>query len=599
MKTSRKGKRLNVERHQHRAKSEGATAKDAKDSRKAINDKTPGRWYPVVSAVLLILLAGLVVYLLVRPTDAGGFKGDKVTVEFYVMSQCPYGTQVEDAFFPVLEKMGDGVDFQLNYIVKETAPGVFQSLHGEKEVKGNLVQLCAKSYAPDKYLKFIQCQNKDAANVDTNWESCGKETGIDTAKLKSCLESDEGKDLLRTSMQRTMQRGATGSPTMYFADVLYSGARDAVSFQREICKSSEHPACDEIPACASDADCTEHADKEGFCLNPGQANAACEYRDPVEFGYIILNDDACTTCDPSRIVQVNQQLFLGAKPRLVDVKTEEGKALVEKYKLTVVPVYIYEPAITTTTSWQSIPDLGTAFEKLSDGSYKLLDDVTGANYFVSEDARKAHYEAIGVVLGDNKPQIDFFIMSYCPYGNQAEIGIEPVYRLLKDKAIFNPRYVIYENYGGGGPNYCLDSGKLCSMHGIQELNQNIREACAAKYFGMDAWFDFALAMNDKCTSANADSCWEAVATELKLDVTKIKTCEKDEGLALMRADKELGDKLGVSGSPTVFIDGQAYNGGRTPEAYKTGLCAAFTTQPVECKTVLAGDATAAPAAGSC
>jgi 2-hydroxychromene-2-carboxylate isomerase len=576
--------------------SKSSVAADVDSSRKAINEKMPGKWYPVLSAILLVIIAAFIIYLFVRPSSV---EGEKVKVEFYVMSQCPYGVQVEEAFIPVMEKMGDAIDFQLNFIVKESAPGVFQSLHGEKEVKGNIAQLCAKSYAPDKYLKFISCQNKDYANVDTNWDSCAKSVGIDSAKIKSCLESDEGKDLLRTSMQRTMQRGATGSPTIYIADVSYSGPRDALSFQREVCKSSDHSACEGIPKCASDADCNGETGKEGYCINPNQANALCEYKDPVEVNYVILSDKTCTSCDTTRIVQVSQQLFLGGKPKLVDVSSSEGKALVEKYNINVVPVYIFEPSVIKTKSWIQIPDLVTAFDKLSDGSYKLKDEVTGANYFVSEEARKAHYSAIGVTLGDNKPQIDFFVMSYCPYGNQAEIGIEPVYRLLKGKADFNPRYVIYENYGGGGPDYCLDSGKICSMHGIQELNQNIREACVGKYMGVDKWFDFALAMNDKCTYKNADSCWEAVAKELKLDVNKIKTCEKDEGLALMRADKALGDKLAVQGSPSVFIDGQSYNGGRTPEAYKQGLCAAFTNKPAECNTALAGEANAAPAAGSC
>jgi hypothetical protein len=319
--------------------------------------------------------------------------------------------------------------------------------------------------------------------------------------------------------------------------------------------------------------------------------------------YIILNDKKCTTCDTTRIVQVSQQLFLGAKPKLVDVSSEEGKALVAQYNITVVPAYIFDKAVTQTKTWINTPDLGTAFEKVGE-SYKLLDEVTGATYFVSENARKAYYDAIGVKLGDNKPQIDFFVMSYCPYGNQAEEGIAPVYNLLKDKAIFNPRYVIYSNYQGGTADYCIDNGNLCSMHGIQEVHQDVRELCVNKYMGIGKWFDFALAMNKNCTSQNADSCWEAVATKLGLDVAKIKTCEANEAVALLTAEQKLGNTLKVSGSPTIFIDGSSYSGGRTPEEFKTALCAAFDTKPAECNTALQGPAATAatgaaatPAAG--
>ena len=261
--------------------------------------------------------------------------------------------------------------------------------------------------------------------------------------------------------------------------------------------------------------------------------------------------------------------------------------------------------ILQTKTWINTPDLTTAFEKVGD-NYKLLDEVTGANYFVSEDARKAYYDAIGVKLGDNKPQIDFFVMSYCPYGNQAEEGIAPVYNLLKDKAIFNPRYVVYSQYQGGTADYCIDNGQLCSMHGVQEVHQDVRELCVNKYMGISKWFDFALAMNTNCTAQNADSCWEAVATRLGLDVAKIKTCEANESVALLTAEQTLGNTLKVSGSPTVFIDGNSYSGGRTPEEFKTALCAAFDTKPAECNTALAGPvatattpAAPAAAAGGC
>lgn len=556
----------------------------------------------LVSIIVMLVLLGVIAAMLLKnsgePSGTGdSFTGDKVKVEFYVMSQCPYGTQVEDAIAPVLQKMGGGVDFNLDYIVRETAPGVFQSLHGDKEVKGNIVQLCAKKYYADKYFDLVICQNKDAANVDTNWESCGKSLGMDTAKLQACTDSDEGKSLLRESMQRAQARQASGSPTIYINDVAYSGGRQALDFQRAICQTSKHPACSEIPVCASDADCTAEPAKEGSCVNPGAADASCVYIDPVPVDYIVLNDAACTSCDTTRIVQASQNIFLGAKPRYIDVNSAEGKTLVEAYKIEVVPAYIFDSNVVETKSWTSSPDLGTAFETMPDGKYKLLDAVTGASYFVSEEARAAFYAAIGVEKGDNKPQIDFFVMSYCPYGNQAEEAIKPVFDLIGSAAEFNPKYVIYSNYGGGGEDYCFPGGELCSMHGRQELNQNAREACVNKYMGISKWFDFALEMNQKCNYKNADSCWEDVAKGLGLDVAKIKACEASEGVALMKADKDLGDRLGVQGSPTVFVDGEEYSSARSAEGYKQSLCAAFETAPTTCGTSL-GEAVSAQAAGA-
>ena len=77
----------------------------------------------------------------------------------------------------------------------------------------------------------------------------------------------------------------------------------------------------------------------------------------------------------------------------------------------------------------------------------------------------------------------------------------PVVELLKDKADIQLHYVIYENYQGGGSKYCLDKdNKYCSMHGIQELNQDVRELCVQKYQGDKLW-NFVKEINAKCTSA--------------------------------------------------------------------------------------------------
>ena len=196
------------------------------------------------------------------------------------------------------------------------------------------------------------------------------------------------------------------------------------------------------------------------------------------------------------------------------------------------------------------------------------------------------------------PSIDFYVMSYCPYGNQAEEGIAPVYELLKGKAHFNPHYVIYSNYRGGGPDYCLDpESKYCSMHGIQELNQNIRELCVNKYIGTDAYFDFVLEMNKQCNSGNADTCWEPVAQGLGLDVEVIKTCEEEEAIEFAAEDLALNQQLGVRGSPTIFIGGEQYTGGRAPGDYLNALCNEFMVKPDECNTQL--QTSAAAASGQC
>jgi protein-disulfide isomerase len=585
----------------HKADKRERQEEKTKDLTFRIKKKTLKQAAMVLGIIVLLALVVFGVSKLMPKIAGGG--GGKSTVEFYIMSKCPYGVQVEDAIKPVLDKLGDSVDFSINFIAQDLGSGTFQSLHGETEVSGNIVQLCAMKYEPKKYMDMIVCMNKDTSTIPQNWEKCATDSKLDVTKIKACYEGAEGKQLLSGSIQKSNARQAQGSPTMYINNQLYNGARDPTSFQRVICANLPgNTNCAGIPPCTADSDCPAKEGKVAKCTGAGTSSAKCDYVNPVEVGLTILNDKTCasTGCDATQLTTVLQQLFPGAKITTVDVSSTEGKKLVSDLNLVYVPAYIFDSRMTQTEAWTTNANIQGAFDKVGD-SYKVKDSASGATYFISEQKRQEALAAKGLVLGDNKPQIDFFIMSYCPYGNQAEEAVEPVYQLLKDKAIFNPRYVIYSNYGGGGTDYCMDSGKYCSMHGIQELHQDIRELCVDKYMGIGAYFKFVLAMNTQCTAQNADSCWEAVAKGLSLDTTKIKACEKDEGLAIVKEEARLNELWGASGSPTVFIDGAEFGGARTAEGFKTGLCAAFDTKPAECSTTLAGAtaATAATATGGC
>jgi len=289
---------------------------------------------------------------------------------------------------------------------------------------------------------------------------------------------------------------------------------------------------------------------------------------------------------------------------------EADSTLADTYGVSGTPTFV----ILHSAGDGKVEDLGNLISSVNNGAIELYENgakVVGAQPYstlkeyidleldpqkkaaaieeatVAEQARLGGIKtSLGLTTGDNKPQIDFFVMSYCPYGNIAEEAIEPVYQNLKDKALFVPHYIVSKS----GSAYS-------SLHGVQEFNQDIRELCVNKYMGIEAYFKFVLAMNKDCTSSNADTCWENVAKGLSLDVAKIKTCESGEGSAI--ADKEIAvaNALGVSGSPTVYIEGVEYSGGRTAQGYQQVLCQGFDTAPAECGTALSNEAQAA--AGNC
>jgi len=195
-----------------------------------------------------------------------------------------------------------------------------------------------------------------------------------------------------------------------------------------------------------------------------------------------------------------------------------------------------------------------------------------------------------------KPVVQLFTMAYCPYGNVAEEAIEPAVELLKGTITFEPHYVIYNNYGGA--QYCIDNGTYCSMHGAQEMTEDIRELCVWKYENSNYW-DFVLAMNSKCTYSNADTCWESVASGLGMDTSTVKACQADEGSSLAAADYALNQQYGVQGSPTLIIDGKEVQPtSRSAEGFKQAICDSFgSNKPSECNTSLSGST--GTASGGC
>ncbi|OGI29585.1 MAG: hypothetical protein A2288_00520 [Candidatus Moranbacteria bacterium RIFOXYA12_FULL_44_15] len=204
------------------------------------------------------------------------------------------------------------------------------------------------------------------------------------------------------------------------------------------------------------------------------------------------------------------------------------------------------------------------------------------------DAKTAEEEAEKNIAKSDKPKVDLYVMSFCPYGNKAEDTLKPAYELLKNKVDFNFHYIVNS-----------EGDSIQSLHGQPEVVQNEREACVMKNYGKDKWVEFATYVNANCGSDGA--CWEAGAKELAIDTAKITSCVASEGTALMKADEKSSGDAKATGSPTMLINGSStkavYKYGNA-EAYKQAICNAFNEVPEECSTVLDAE-TATAEGGSC
>ena len=256
------------------------------------------------------------------------------------------------------------------------------------------------------------------------------------------------------------------------------------------------------------------------------------------------------------------------------------------------------------------------------GLYKLTVDVSGreinsymtkdlATFFPSPLEMKEAEEPAGAegeappeeavppqeIPKSAKPEVYLFSMSFCPYGTQAEDLMKPVAELLGDAAEIGVHYVLYENYQGGGPDYCIDDeSKYCSMHGIKEVNQDIRELCVYNS-QPDKFWDFMARTNESCKIEDIETCWKTAAGASGVNTAGVESCFVANKLVYAKSEKELADKFGVRGSPTLVINEVTYQGARTSEGYKTAICGAFETEPEVCQQTLGDETSQAPSGG--
>ncbi len=194
----------------------------------------------------------------------------------------------------------------------------------------------------------------------------------------------------------------------------------------------------------------------------------------------------------------------------------------------------------------------------------------------------------------DKPEVELFVMSFCPYGVQAESAMKPVVDLLGDKADINVKFIV--NVGGDTPD------SVQSLHGPPEAMEDLRQTCVRENYDYTTFWNYVSQINENCYSIYRDSeamdaCWKAAAEKAGIDVSSVESCLETSSVNIIKQDEATANGYGVTGSPTIVINGQRVSPARTPEGFKQAICNAFTTPPEECQQALEGGSEQQPTGG--
>ncbi len=225
----------------------------------------------------------------------------------------------------------------------------------------------------------------------------------------------------------------------------------------------------------------------------------------------------------------------------------------------------------------------------SNKSVEILDVSTESGFYTSvcdstqntkacevakEAEKKQTEQSCETLTKKDKPELEAFVVSYCPYGLQMQRILVPVQGLLKDTVDIKVKYI--------GE---IANGKITSMHGDQEAQENLKQICLREEQSDKFWVYLDCFMK---AQGKSDAC----SDEAKVDKDKLKTCMTDsnKGLKYAQADFDASNKYGVTGSPTLILNGEKVSefnfGGRTADAVKTMICCGMKSKAKECDTKL-------------
>jgi hypothetical protein len=291
-------------------------------------------------------------------------------------------------------------------------------------------------------------------------------------------------------------------------------------------------------------------------------------------------------------------MFEGAEIKELDYADAEGKALYEKAGEQFLPIAVFGPEVEKEEGGYSrlkrrlkkvegAEDFVYPLGRDWDPTAEVCDDGVDNTGNGKVDCDDETCNGKKVCREEEKNKLDLFVMSQCPYGVRTVDAMEEV---LKNFGNDSKKMAFELNYVGNERD-----GKLVSMHGQAEVDENIRQLCAQKHYAKGFKFmEYVLCRNKDYRNPE----WEPCATG-GISAAVIKKCsEGQEGQDLLRASFEKANALGISGSPTWLLNNKFDMNARNPEAIKAAYCGQ-NPGIAGCENTLSGDTGQPAPAGGC
>lgn len=314
-----------------------------------------------------------------------------------------------------------------------------------------------------------------------------------------------------------------------------------------------------------------------------------DFSDQQKVNIYVISDKRCASCNSYIQAALSElsSIFSVNKTTIYYYQEKEGKELFNKVGGQFLPLFLFDKSLENQTNY---PDYKQYFgvsnnfffftSPIFDPNMEICNNGVDDNENGKIDCADSYCsKSVYCMEKVERPKLELFVMSYCPYGLQMQKGLLPVLQKLNDKLDWDVRFVYY------------------IMHGEKELKENMLQHCIQEY-NKTKYLDYLSCFLNgtesqiclqKANISNLSLIDCLNKTDAIFNVTKNfnDTSTYLQGrYPIFLVDEEFNKKYNVQGSPTFVLNGVELDINRDPQTILKTVCSLYKSPPAECNSTL-------------
>jgi protein-disulfide isomerase len=258
----------------------------------------------------------------------------------------------------------------------------------------------------------------------------------------------------------------------------------------------------------------------------------------------VLSDDTCENCDPGEVLVWLRRVIPTISTQKVDISSDEGKALAKQFAIKTLPAFVFASNIEKTDFYTQAQPIFTK----SDSQYVLNTQELGVpvgKYLVTPQVKEGD-----TTFGNSDSKTKVFVFSdfQCPYCALFHKSLRKVMNDYQDKVLFDFKHF-----------------PLSSIH-PRANDAALAAECASDQNKFWEYGDMLFEKQKEWSATKDNAKFKQYALALRLNVNEFNQClDSKKYQSKIDADRQEGEGLGLSGTPSIFI-GDEFKSGVVNEA---------------------------------